>query len=104
MLIVECKICGKKMEWCGLGRKKLYCSDSCKRRANREHINEYRRKRYATDEAFRKERNDRSSAYAKKRRIEAKKKALARLTDEICNAASQDEVQEILERKLWRKS
>jgi 5-methylcytosine-specific restriction endonuclease McrA len=27
--MIKCEVCGKEMEYCGVGRKKKYCSDAC---------------------------------------------------------------------------
>ena len=104
MLVTVCKICGGEFEQESLGRRKLYCSAACKRAAYREHVNAYRRKRYATDEAFRKERNACCVRGARKRAAKKKEATIQRLADEICNAEDCNEIKRILEKKLWRKS
>ena len=97
-----CAVCGKKFAvvYHGKGRKPLYCSDACRRKANGISNTNYMRKRYAEDPEFR-ERRKKDAANFNRRRTEAVRNVMIEeLTTKIEEAKNREEIIELLKKHV----
>ena len=100
--IAICKECGKEFSFPKhtKGRRPIFCSPECKRKAHTARTTAYITKRYRTDPDFRKRRVQQNTASNKKRREESKDLELDRIANEVAIMSDAEEIKAYLAKHM----
>lgn len=104
--IAICKECGKEFSFPKhtKGKRPIFCSPECKRKAHTARTTAYIAKRYRTDPDFRKRRVQQNAASNKKRREESKDSELDRIANEVATMSDAKEIKTYLAKYMRVKS
>lgn len=101
----SCAVCGKEfMREKRNGRRKVFCSEECRKEKHKEYSNRYNMRRYYSDADFRKHKAELNRKSSKKYRSVRKEKAWQELVDAVVAAQTEEEVRSILEERVRLKS
>lgn len=100
-----CVVCGNEFtREKRSGRRKVFCSEECRKKKHQEYSNRYNMRRYHSDADFRKHKAELNRNSSRKHRSARKEKAWQELIDAIIAAKTEEEVRSILEERVRMKS